>query len=97
MMTTARPIRVPDHVTERIRGMHPELKRKVRDSLKIILDNPYEGKALKDELSGPRSLRVGRFRIIYRLDQTVVEIVAIGPRERIYEDTYRLMKKTGEL
>ncbi|MBI4825954.1 MAG: hypothetical protein HY807_05970 [Nitrospirae bacterium] len=35
----------------------------------------------------------GRFRIIYREARNVIEIVAIGPRERIYEDTYKLLKK----
>jgi hypothetical protein len=31
-----RRVRIPDEVADLIRRMHPELKRKVRDSLKII-------------------------------------------------------------
>jgi mRNA interferase RelE/StbE len=87
-----RRVRIPDEVADLIRSMHPDLKRKVRDSLKIIMTSPHEGKALQDELADLRSFRVGRFRIIYRLHRNTVEIVAIGPRERIYEDTYRLIK-----
>jgi len=82
-------------VAEFIRGMHPHLKRRVKASLNIILSNPSEGKALKDELSELRSFRVSRFRIIYRTQRNIVEIVAIGPRERIYEETFLILKKEG--
>ena len=61
--------------------------------MKAILADPLSGKALKDELAGLRSFRVGTFRVIYRVKRNVVEIVAIGSRERIYEETYRLLKR----
>jgi len=86
-------LRVPDEVADLVRGMHPALKRKTRASLKTILSDPSSGKALKDELAGLRSFRVGSFRIIYRVIRNVIEIVAIGPRERVYEETYRLLKR----
>ncbi|MBW1818896.1 MAG: type II toxin-antitoxin system RelE/ParE family toxin [Deltaproteobacteria bacterium] len=55
---------------------------------------PDFGKPLKDELEGLRSIRVSRFRIIYRMEGSkVIQIVAIGPRASIYEETYRLIKK----
>lgn len=84
---------VPDPVAQLLRNMHPHLKRKVRASLRLILDAPHAGKELKDELVGLRSFRVTRFRIIYRVRKNIVEIVAIGPRERIYQETFRLLKK----
>ena len=75
--------------------MHPDLKKKVRASLQLILSDPHSGKSLKDDLSGLWSFRVGSFRIIYRIpDDIVIEIVAIGPRERIYEETFKLLKKS---
>ena len=86
-------LRVPNEVAGLVRGMHPELKRKTRASLKTILADPSSGKGLKNELAGLRSFRVGTFRIIYRVTRSIVEIVAIGPRERIYEETYRLLKR----
>ena len=86
-------LRVPDEVAELVRGMHPTLKRKTRATLKTILADPSSGRALKNELAGLRSFRVGTFRIVYRVIRNVVEIVSIGPRERIYEETYRLLKK----
>jgi mRNA interferase RelE/StbE len=86
-------LRVPDKVADLVRGMHPTLKRKTRASLKAILADPSSGKALKYELAGLQSFSVGTFRVICRVTRNVVEIVAIGPRGRIYEETYRLLKR----
>ncbi len=87
-------LRVPDEIAEFIRGMHPDIKKKIKASLQIILFEPYSGKALKDELEGLRSFRVSSFRIIYRISsKKQIEIVTIGPRERIYEETFRIINK----
>ena len=74
--------------------MHPYLKKKVKASLKLILSDPHSGKALLDELSGVRSFRVSSFRIIHKIKEPEqIELVAIGPRERIYEETFRIIQK----
>jgi mRNA interferase RelE/StbE len=74
------------------RSLHPELKRKVKAALQVILDTPETGKALKNELSGLNSFRVGRFRIIYKkAGGSIIDIVAIGPRITIYEETMRFV------
>lgn len=37
---------------------------------------------------------MSRFRLVYRIGPgRQIEIVALGPRERIYEETLRLVKK----
>ncbi|MBI5874784.1 MAG: type II toxin-antitoxin system RelE/ParE family toxin [Deltaproteobacteria bacterium] len=84
---------VTDNATELIRSLHPHLKKKVRSSLQTILSDPYSGKVLKDELSGLRSFRVSKFRIVYKVYGKQIEIVAVGPRKHIYEETFRLMKE----
>ena len=90
-------LRVPDDVAGIIRGMHPHLKSKIKASLLTILADPNSGKAIRDELVGLRSFRVGHFRIIYRIASTKqIEVVALGPRERIYEETFRLLNKKTE-
>ena len=88
-------LRVPDDLVRMIRGMHPELKRKVRSSLAAISEDPWLGKTLRDEFEGCRSYHVSRFRIIYRIlrRERTLEIVAIGPRARIYEETLRLVTR----
>jgi len=90
-------LRVPDHLAEFIRGLHPEIKRKIKGSLKNIATEPNSGKPLKEELEGLRSFRVSRFRIIYRIaEPREIQIIAIGPRGRIYEETYRLIRKESK-
>lgn len=85
---------VPGDIQELIKTMHPSLKKKVKSSLKMILSDPHAGKALMDELAGLRSLRVSSFRIVYRIrDPERIELVAIGPRGRIYEETFRIIQK----
>lgn len=87
-------LRIPDDVASLIRNIHPHLKKKIKASLQMILSDPNSGKALKDELTGLRSFRVSRFRIIYRISSIKeIEIIAIGPRERIYEETLRILKR----
>ena len=87
-----RRLRVPDDVASLIRGLHPDLKRKIRSALDDVLADPSAGKALREELAGLRSCRVARFRIVYRLAGTVIEVVAIGPRRAIYEETWRRVR-----
>ena len=87
-------LRVPADVARLIQNLHPGLKRKVRDALEQILADPHSGKALKDELEGLRSFRIGRFRIVYRIAAgRRIELVAVGPRAIIYEETYRRVTK----
>jgi len=89
-------LRIPNDVARLIRGMHPELKRKIRGALEIIVATPDSGKALKDELSGLRSFRVGKFRVVYKLSRRMIEIVAAGPRSKIYEETLRLIRAKSD-
>lgn len=87
-------LRVPDEIAALIRGCHPRLKGKIREGLRHILVEPEFGKFLKDELTGLQSYRISNFRIIYRRSSPrVIDIVAIGPRKTIYEETYRIVKK----
>lgn len=89
-----RRLKIPNDAATLLRGLHPDLKRKVRAALDDILKNPDAGKALKEELAGLRSYRVSRLRIIYRnASRSIVEVVAVGPRRVIYEETLRLVKK----
>jgi len=88
-----RKLRAPEKIRALIRHMHPKLKKKVRAALKILLINPDHGKALRDELFGLRSVRVGRIRIVYRATPVAIELVAVGPRQTIYEETLRLLRR----
>ena len=87
-------LRAPDRVARLLVGLHPQIKRKVRAGLDLLCVDAHAGKALRAELEGLRSLRVGRFRIVYRVaTRRIIDIVTIGPRETIYEQSIRLMAK----
>jgi mRNA interferase RelE/StbE len=88
-----RRLRVPDDVAALIRGFHPDLKRKVRSALADIVADPAIGKPLREELAGLRSCRVSRLRIVYRVVGAAIEIVAVGPRRTIYQETWRRVRK----
>jgi mRNA interferase RelE/StbE len=86
-------LRMPEDLASLVRRMHPGLKKKVRASLEIILSDPASGKALKDDLEGLRSFKIGRLRVVSEVSKTEVQVVAIGPRIRIYEETSRLVRQ----
>jgi len=87
--------RLPDDIVTLVRKLHPALKANVRQALRLIGQNPYSGKALKEELTNLRSFRVRKYRIIYRIfeQDNILEIVAIGPRKSIYEETFGIISR----
>lgn len=86
-------IRIPDDTVDLIRSLHPDIKKKIKFTLKKIISDPGTGKSLKDDLKGLKSYKAGHFRIIYRVSsKNIIEIVAIGPRRIIYELTYRIIR-----
>jgi mRNA interferase RelE/StbE len=96
-MSIRRPIRTTAELSAYIRSLHPALKKRVHDALDQIRAQPGEGKPLQRELTGYRSFRIGKFRIIYRVTVKEIEVVAVGPRRTIYEETTRLMKKDADV
>jgi mRNA interferase RelE/StbE len=84
-----------DETAELVRALHPDIKRKIKAALQAILNDPKTGKGLRDELEGLQNFKVGKFRVIYKTatDRGIIEIVAIGPRKTIYEETLRLLKR----
>ena len=88
-------LRIPDDIASLIRGLHPLIKSQIRIALQALIKDPHRGKSLKDELQGLRSYRVKKYRIIYCvvLKKKELEIIAIGPRRKIYEETFKIISK----
>jgi len=59
---------------------------RIQKGLERIAENPYSGKALKGELHGLHSYRIGDYRIIYEIQskKIVVIILTVGHRKEIY-------------
>ena len=84
-------LRIPDTIRDFVRSLHPDLKSRVRAALDDIAKDPACGKPLEAEPNGLWTLRIGSYRVIYRRDRVRPSIVAIGPRETIYEETARII------
>ncbi len=63
------------------------ITRRIGEALR---ENPFAGKALKGRYRGLYSLRVGRFRVIYKIEGEKLQILIlnIGERQGIYDDIY---------
>lgn len=53
------------------------LARRVSERIDSLSQQPMLGKPLKGTLKGRRSLRVGSYRVIYRVDMTSREILVL--------------------
>ena len=60
-----------------------QIKRAIEECLSV--DPLKFGKPLKYSFYGLRRLRVGDWRIIYRINENTVEIIKIGNRKEVYE------------
>lgn len=72
---------------EECKKLHPEIRKAARESLRELAENPFLGKELERELSGFRSYRFMRWRIVYKVDveAKMITVWDIGPRGTVYE------------
>ena len=73
--------------------LHPENKKQIKQALNDLRQHPYTGKDLQEELSGSKSLRLKKYRIIYNINEkeNFLQIYHIGPRSDVYEQFRRLL------
>lgn len=69
----------------------PKLDKKVKDRIKKaieskLIESPEKySSALKHTLSGNRKLRVGDYRVIFKVKGKTIKILIISHRRRVYE------------
>lgn len=70
-----------------IRHLPPIVKRAIKALVEKLSEDPYAGKALKEELSGYWSCRFQSWRVIYIIDVEgqKLEIQLIEKRVSVYE------------
>ena len=71
---------------EDIPALDKDIRMRAREAVDAKLKTRPEvfGKPLRYSLRNHRSLRVGDFRVVYRVDTTIVRIVAIVHRRDVY-------------
>lgn len=60
-----------------------EIKRAIE--IKLIISPEVFGVPLRNTLRGYRKLRVGDYRIIFRVESEIVKIFVIGHRSNVYK------------
>ena len=71
---------------------HPESKKHIKAAIKELCQDPDAGSDLQEELSGYKSYKSRRYRIIYKLPEeaNVIQIYYVGHRRDVY-DQFRLL------
>jgi addiction module RelE/StbE family toxin len=75
--------------------LHPENKILIKAALQQLLRTPYSGHDLQEELSGFKSYRTKKYRILYKVneEEQAIEIYYIGHRKDVYEQFRRLLNQ----
>ena len=62
-------------------------EKRILNKLEDLKDNPELGKPLTGNLAGLWSLRIGKYRALYRIlnDKLIIIVLDIGHRKKIYE------------
>lgn len=76
----------PDVVGD-FRALGPDVVRRVRRAIvrRLTVAPQYYGKPLGGPLSGFRRLRVGDYRVVFRLHERTVEVALVAHRRQAYE------------
>ena len=80
---------LPEVVDKQIPKLTLPVGRKIKKAIekKLMIDPVAYGKPLRFSLKGLRRLRVGNYRVIYKIDEgkEIVIIVRIAHRKEVYE------------
>lgn len=85
----------PDVVKKDLPKISSDQKKRIRCAIEgRLLENPIlAGKPLRQSLKGHRKLRVGDWRVIYRIYKKDIIILKIGHRREVYRRTARRTDK----
>lgn len=75
--------------------LHPENNKIIKEALNELRQNPYIGDDLQEELSGFKSYKPKRYRILYNIneDKKAIQVYYIGHRRDVYEQFRLLLNK----
>jgi mRNA interferase RelE/StbE len=78
-----------------IAKLHPENGKIIRQALDEIRRNPHSGYDLQEELSGFKSFRAKRYRVIYKVDEVghSIDVYLVGHRRDVYEQLGVLLRR----
>jgi len=88
-------VRYTPEAANRLRKLHPDVKKDIRSGIEILSSASHSGHALHFELSGLWSYRVRSYRIIYQINEetSTLDILLVGARRNIYEELRKFLLK----
>ncbi len=88
-------IRFTPEAARLLSKIHPENKKLIKAAIKELRQDPHSGDDLEEELSGFKSYKIKRYRILYKIneEENVIEVYYIGHRRDVYEQFRRLLDK----
>jgi len=88
-------IRLTPEAARFIAKLHPENRKIIRQALDEIRQNPLSGYDLQEELSGFKSFRSKRYRVIYKVDELghSIDVYLVGHRRDVYEQLGVLLRR----
>jgi len=86
-------IRFTPEATGLLSKIYPENKKLIKAAIKELRQDPHSGNDLEEELSGFKSYKIKRYRILYKMneEENVIEVYYIGHRRDVYEQFRRLI------
>ena len=80
-------ITIAPQAKKQIEGLPSNIKSRIGNVLiNVLVKDPFIGKALKAQLKGLYSYRVGDYRIIYNVvrDELVIQVIKVMHRREVY-------------
>lgn len=74
-------------VAEDIKTIPKNLQIRIKKALeqRLLQDPVQAGRPLRQSLAGHRKMRVGDYRIIYRVERQSIIVLKIGHRKEVYD------------
>jgi mRNA interferase RelE/StbE len=81
----------PDVLKEDLQGIPANIRIRIRKAIetRLLKDPIMFGQPLRQSLKGHRKLRVGDWRVIYRVQHSDIVILMIGNRRDVYQEVFR--------
>jgi len=88
-------VKFTPEASELVKKLHPESKRQIKSALKELCQKPDAGGDLQEELSGFKSYKSKRYRVIYKVkeEEDAIEIYYVGHKRDVYEQFRSLLNK----
>ncbi len=88
-MTGTHRVLVTNRFEKDLRKLPRSVQSKIAEVLTLLARNPYAFEVLSGEFRGLRKIRVGDYRLIYRIDseegEKVVRLLFVAHRRSVYK------------